>query len=44
MFLLMPYLLRHGAGFWLSLGLGCALTMALYAVMAHWGPRWGLPL
>lgn len=30
MFLLMPLLLRHGAGFWPALAAGCALTIALY--------------
>ncbi len=32
MFLLIPWLLRHGVQFWLALALGCALTMALYAL------------
>jgi hypothetical protein len=31
MFLLIPALLRHGIGFWLSLAAGCALTVLLYA-------------
>ncbi|WP_299359003.1 DUF3147 family protein [uncultured Paracoccus sp.] len=30
MFLLIPMLLRNGAGFWVSLGAGCVLTVALY--------------
>ncbi|GGY92366.1 DUF3147 family protein [Novosphingobium colocasiae] len=42
MFLLMPVLLRHGAGFWLSLLAGCALTVGLYLLMIHFGPRLGL--
>ncbi|HEX8057968.1 MAG TPA: DUF3147 family protein [Novosphingobium sp.] len=44
MFLLIPTLLRHGLGFWLSLGLGCALTIALYLVMARFGPSLGIRL
>ena len=44
MFLLIPALLRHGIGFWPSLAAGCALTIALYALMTWLGPRFGLPL
>lgn len=42
MFLLMPVLLRHGVSFWLALAAGCALTVALYLLMVHFGPRLGL--
>lgn len=42
MFLLIPVLLRHGLGFWLSLLAGCVLTVALYLLMVHVGPRFGL--
>ncbi|MGZ5870338.1 MAG: DUF3147 family protein [Croceibacterium sp.] len=42
MFLLIPALLRGGVNFWLALGLGCALTGALYLLMMHFGPRLGL--
>ena len=42
MFLMMPMLLRHGLPFWLALAAGCALTVALYLVMIHFGPRLGL--
>jgi len=42
MFLLIPALLRGGMGFWVALGLGCALTVALYLVMMHFGPRLGI--
>ena len=42
MFLLMPWLLRHGGGFWLALLAGCVLTVALYLLMAHFGPRLGI--
>lgn len=44
MFLMIPALLRHGVGFWPALVAGCALTMALYALMAWLGPRVGLPV
>lgn len=42
MFLLIPWLLRHGTSFWLALALGCLLTVALYLLMAHFGPRLGI--
>ena len=42
MFLMMPMLLRHGLPFWLALAAGCALTVALYLAMIHFGPRLGL--
>ena len=44
MFLIIPALLKRGAGFWPALGLGCAVTMALYALMVWIGPRFGLRL
>ncbi|HET6536055.1 MAG TPA: DUF3147 family protein [Sphingomicrobium sp.] len=44
MFLLIPVLLRHGLGFWPSLAIGCALTIALYLIMTWLGPRFGLKL
>jgi hypothetical protein len=44
MFLLIPALMRHGVGFWTALAAGCALTIALYAVMTGIGPRLGLKL
>jgi hypothetical protein len=44
MFLLIPALLKRGAGFWPSLAAGCVLTMALYATMVWIGPRFGLKL
>ena len=41
MFLVMPWLWRHGLGFWPGLALGCTLTTALYigtsAVLARFG-------
>ena len=44
MFLLVPYLLRHGMSFWASLAIGCALTVGLYLAMVAFGPRLGLRL
>ena len=44
MFLVIPTLLRAGMNFWAALALGCALTVALYLTMAHFGPRFGLKL
>lgn len=44
MFLLIPYLLRNGLGFWPALLAGCVLTIALYLLMMHFGPRLGLKL
>ncbi|WP_285021012.1 DUF3147 family protein [Novosphingobium sp. fls2-241-R2A-195] len=42
MFLLMPVLLRNGLEFWASLLAGCVLTIVLYSLMMHFGPRLGL--
>ena len=42
MFLLIPALLRQGHPFWLALLAGCALTVALYLAMSHFGPRLGI--
>jgi hypothetical protein len=44
MFLAIPALLRAGVNFWVALALGCALTVALYLLMAWAGPRFGLRL
>ena len=44
MFLLMPWMLRNGFSFWVSLAIGCALTIALYLLMTWIGPRFGLKL
>ena len=44
MFLLIPAMLRHGCSFWLSLAVGCVLTIALYSLMVWAGPRIGLRL
>ncbi|CAN5239410.1 hypothetical protein BH09PSE3_BH09PSE3_13220 [soil metagenome] len=42
MFLLIPWLLRHGFGFWAALGAGCLLTILLYLAMIAIGPRFGV--
>lgn len=44
MFIVMPALLRSGVGFWPTLGLGCALTIALYAGMVAIASRFGIGL
>ena len=44
MFLLIPWMLRSGVSFWLALGIGCAVTIALYLGMTWLGPRIGLRL
>ncbi|MBW6532641.1 DUF3147 family protein [Sphingomonas sp. RRHST34] len=44
MFLAIPVLLRHGLPFWLSLGLGCLLTIVLYSAMTFIAPKFGLRL
>jgi F0F1-type ATP synthase assembly protein I len=44
MFLLMPWLWRHGVGFWPGLLLGCALTVALYIAMTALLARAGLSI
>jgi uncharacterized membrane protein (GlpM family) len=44
MFLVIPWLLRQGYGFWVAMGIGCALTMILYLVMILIGERFGLRL
>ncbi len=44
MFLLIPALLKRGAGFWPALGAGCLLTIALYSAVVFLGPRLGLRL
>ena len=44
MFLVIPWLMRSGISFWLSLLIGCAVTIALYSAMVAVGPRFGLRL
>jgi hypothetical protein len=44
MFLLVPWLLRHGADFWPALVAACAVTVALYLLLVWLAPRFNLPL
>ena len=44
MFLVLPFLLRLGVGFWQGLAISCALTTALYAVTFWFLPRVGIEL
>ncbi len=44
MFLLIPFMVRGGHSFWVSLAAGCALTVALYLGMTLIGPKFGLRL
>ena len=44
MFLVIPVMLRRGAGFWPALATGCVLTVALYSLTVWIGPRFGLRL
>ena len=44
MFLLLPVLLRAGVNFWLALGAGVALTVALYAITVVIAARFGIRL
>ena len=44
MFLLIPQMLKRGFAFWPALAAGCALTMALYALMVWAAPKFGIRL
>ena len=44
MFLVMPWMLRNGVGFWASLAIGCVMTIALYVLMTWAGPKFCLRL
>ncbi len=44
MFLLLPWLLRQGTGFWLSLGMSCLLTVCLYLITIWLLPRLGIEI
>jgi hypothetical protein len=44
MFPLIAAMLRAGHDFWLTLGLGCLLTVGLYLLMARFGPELGVRL
>jgi hypothetical protein len=44
MFLLIPWLLRSGTGFWVALGAGIALTFVLYLMTIGIAARFGVRL
>ncbi|HNT28504.1 MAG TPA: DUF3147 family protein [bacterium] len=44
MFLLMPWLLRRGTGFWAALGLSVLLTAACFVLTAFIAKRFGVEL
>lgn len=44
MFLALPWMLRHGLGFWLAMGAACLLTIALYGVTVLVAARFGVRL
>jgi len=44
LFVALPYLIRSGIGFWMSMAIVVAGTLALYALMFWAGPKLGLKL
>lgn len=44
MFLLIPWMLRQGTSFWVSLGAGCMLTILLYLLTVIIAARFGVRL
>ena len=44
LFLIIPWLIRSGAGFWAAIGIACAVTIALYAGFFWLAPRIGIAL
>ena len=44
LFLILPALLRGGAGFWISLGLSCFVTVLLYALTVWMLGKFGISL
>ena len=44
MFLVLPYMLRSGVGFWLALLASCALTVVLYLLTVVIAARFGIKL
>lgn len=42
LFIALPFLLRSGVGFWLSMGIGVAATILLYALWFWAAPRVGI--
>jgi hypothetical protein len=44
MFLALPWMLRHGVGFWVAMGAACLLTIALYGLTILVAARFGVRL
>jgi hypothetical protein len=44
LFLVLPAMLRHGVGFWISLATVCAMTVALYLLTLWLLPKFGIKL
>lgn len=44
MFLAIPWMLRHGVGFWLAIGAACLLTIVLYGLTVVVAARFGVRL
>jgi hypothetical protein len=44
MFVVLPFMLRHGISFWPSLGAACLLTIMLYGITTLIGARFGVRL
>jgi hypothetical protein len=44
LFLIIPWLIRSGTGFWAAIGIACAVTIALYAGFFWLAPRIGIAL
>ncbi len=44
MFLVLPFMLRHGVGFYLALALNCLMTALLYLAMVKIGALFGFKL
>ena len=44
MFLVFPYMLRHGTAFWWAIGAACVLTVALYFLTILVAARFGVRL
>jgi hypothetical protein len=44
MFLALPWMLRHGVGFWLAILCACLLTVALYGLTVLVAARFGIRL
>ena len=44
MFLLIPWMLRHGGNFWVAIAAGCVMTILLYLVTIVIAARFGVRL